>query len=147
VAGVTFYRDRSKHASLSTFIKRRRSAARGYCYLRAVGRGEKAVMNSNKMLTQAYNRCSTARDFLRDLPSARLMETTEDKAGIVWERWIVSREPQYDESGKCIRNGSTRNLYLHATPHTWDISVTVSADDSVDATFRALRDYVENLQS
>lgn len=100
-----------------------------------------------KPLTAAYKRCETARNALRSLPDVRLMESTEDKSGILWERWIAVRDAQYDESGKLIRPGATRNIYLHATPHTWDISTTISTDDSTDATLRALRDYVENLQS
>lgn len=89
-----------------------------------------------KPITEAYIRCEVARNFLRDLP-ARCMEATEDKAGILWERWVVVKDGP--DRNTCM------NLYLYATPHGWDISLTASADNDTDATFAAIRAVISKL--
>ena len=38
-------------------------------------------------IAQAYQRANPARDALRKI--SRCMEVTEDKAGLLWERWMV----------------------------------------------------------
>ena len=73
-------------------------------------------------VTKAYERCKDGRSALAKL-DARCMECTEDKAGIVWERWLLP-------------NG--RSAILFATPHWWDVFVPVSPENSVSATVAAL---------
>lgn len=73
-------------------------------------------------LQEAYERVREAREHLRGL-DARCMETTEDKCGILWERWLL---PNF------------RNVYLYATPHGWDLSVTASLSQKTQDTFVAI---------
>lgn len=70
----------------------------------------------------AYERCETLRRALNKVGGC--MEVTEDKAGIVWERYLLN-------------NG--RNAILFSTPHWCDIFVSVApVDGSYDGTIAAL---------
>jgi hypothetical protein len=71
-------------------------------------------------IQEAYARAKTVRDRLHKI--ARCMEVTEDKAGILWERWLV---------------GETQ-VVLMATPHWVEIFKPVSNAPEWDDTFAAL---------
>jgi hypothetical protein len=73
-------------------------------------------------VAQAYERGDSARKTLSAL-DARCMEVTEDKAGILWERWIVGRS----------------NVILFATPHGWDLFASIAPTTETTATLDALR--------
>jgi hypothetical protein len=68
-----------------------------------------------KPIHEAYSRCEAMRRVLNDM-QARCMEVTEDRCGILWERWVLP-------------NG--KNAVLWATPHGWD--VFLPADDGINA--------------
>lgn len=75
-----------------------------------------------ELVRSAYERCKVLREGLRKLGGC--MEATEDKYGIVWERWLLN-------------NG--RNAILFSTPHWCDIFVSVAPDDGTyDGTLAAL---------
>lgn len=79
-------------------------------------------------VAQAYERSKVGRQALRDT-GARCMEVTEDKCGIVWERYIL---------------GSTGvSVVLFATPSWWDVFKPVTQDGSNDATVAAIKALVE----
>lgn len=90
-------------------------------------------MNATHKLSavqEAYERAKTAREHLRSL-GARCMEATEDKAGILWERWCVVGEK------------SCRNVYLYATPHGWDLSLTADVTNDTEKTLAAVTAHVQ----
>lgn len=63
------------------------------------------------LIQEAYVRCTVMRSELTAM-NARCAEVTEDKDGILWERWILP-------------NG--RHAVLWATPHTWDMFVSATS--------------------
>lgn len=74
-------------------------------------------------VAEAYARCETLRRALREVGGC--MEVTEDKAGIVWERYLLN-------------NG--RSALLFSTPHWCDVFVSVAPNDgSYDGTIAALK--------
>ena len=89
-------------------------------------------------VTAAYVRCEAAHKALREI-DARCMETTEDKCGIVWERWIISTPPT-------VVQGSHVSLILFATPSWWDIFVPLTKDGSIDGTVAALKELAKKFE-
>jgi hypothetical protein len=90
-------------------------------------------MNATRKLSalqEAYRRAKPARDHLRSL-GGRCMESTEDKCGILWERWCF------------VGNMSCRNVYLYATPHGWDLSLTADTSNDVEATLAAVTVHIK----
>jgi hypothetical protein len=75
-------------------------------------------------VAEAYQRCYIAREALRQ-SGARCMEVTEDKCGIVWERYIVGP------------NGTS--VILYATPHWWDVFSPITSDTTNDGTIAAIK--------
>ena len=75
------------------------------------------------LVAEAYERCKEVRNVMYEL-NGRQMECTEDKAGIVWERFLMP----WGES-----------VILVATPHWWDLFAPVSPSANAEDTFRALR--------
>lgn len=75
-------------------------------------------------VSDAYGRCKIARNTLSEI-GARPMECTEDKCGIVWERWLLP-------------NGTSAILY--ATPHGWDVFTPVTQDNAIEATVAAIKE-------
>ena len=75
-------------------------------------------------VAQAYERSKIGREALFDL-HARAMECTEDKAGIVWERFVLP------DTG--------HSVILFATPSWWDIFATIDSSNMTDATIDALK--------
>jgi hypothetical protein len=79
-------------------------------------------------VAQAYERAKDARKHLREL-GATCMEATEDKCGILWERWCF------------LAPTTCKNVYLYATPHGWDVSVPAAAGDQAKDTLDAVAAY------
>lgn len=89
-------------------------------------------MSAQKKLSavaEAYKRAEIARDWLHK--NARCMEVTEDKAGIVWERWLMMSPP--DAPSTCHVS-----VLLQATPHGYDVYVPVSPSSMAADTIAAL---------
>ena len=80
-------------------------------------------------VAQAYERCKEARKALMDLDT-RVMETTEDKCGIVWERHLLARGPM---------GADAISVILMATPSWWDIYCPVSVSTKTADTIEALK--------
>ena len=76
-----------------------------------------------KPIHAAYTRCELARRALSDM-QACCVEVTEDKAGILWERWLLP-------SGK--------SAVLFSTPSWWDVFLPACDENNVDATIEAVR--------
>ena len=85
----------------------------------------------------AYARCKPARDLLIEL-DGQCMETTEDKAGILWERWILQKDPLVADSDGSFRQHLI-NVILFATPHWWDVFTPVTETKEIDRTLEAIR--------
>lgn len=75
----------------------------------------------------AYKNSAVARRALH-LLKATPMECTEDKAGIVWERFVLP---------------TGRSIVLFATPYWWDIFSPISDDGAIKATLEALEKLAE----
>lgn len=75
-----------------------------------------------KPIHEAYARCETMRRALSDM-QARCMEVTEDRYGILWERWLLP-------------NG--KSAVLWATPHGWDIFLPANDGNSTDEAIKAV---------
>lgn len=91
-------------------------------------------MNATRKLSavqEAYQRAQPARDHLRKL-DGRCMEATEDKCGILWERWCFVGEK------------SCRNVYLYATPHGWDLSLTADVTNDTEKTLAAVTAHIQS---
>jgi hypothetical protein len=84
------------------------------------------------MLQQASARANVGMKMLRELGFER-METTQEKCGIEWQRWIRPFEA-----------GGYLNVILFATPHGWDIFESVDYKNSVEATRKALEHAIAN---
>lgn len=80
-------------------------------------------MDRNSQVTAAYERSQAGRDALSEA-GARCMESTEDKAGMVWERWLMP-------------DGTS--AVLVATPMWWNVFTPITPDPTVDATVAAIR--------
>lgn len=74
-------------------------------------------------IADAHARCKPGRDALIEA-GARCMESVEDRAGIVCERYLLP-------------NG--RNAVLFATPHWWDVFVPATDENRIDATIAAIK--------
>lgn len=74
-------------------------------------------------VSDAYQRCKAGRSALVEA-GAQSMETTEDKCGIVWERWLLP---------------NCTSVILYATPHGWDVFAPLTKDNSIDATVEAIK--------
>lgn len=81
---------------------------------------------------EAYICCKPARDVLVSM-DARCMEATEDKAGILWERWIVETTPPLTSPGRHVQ------VILFATPDWWEVFTPVTEDRSIEGTLKSLR--------
>ena len=77
-------------------------------------------------VTQAYELAAPIRIELGKL--GRCMEVTEDKAGILWERWIIHNK---------------RSVILVATPRWADVFVPLSDDLTWNGTIEALKKHAE----
>ncbi len=74
-------------------------------------------------LAQAYERSKAGREALF-AADCRPMECTEDKCGIVWERFITP---------------DGRSLVIIATPHWWDVYAPVHDGNDLAATIAAIK--------
>lgn len=74
-------------------------------------------------VAQAYERSKIGRNALI-AAGARSMEVTEDKCGIVWERFIVGP------------NGTS--VVLFATPSWWEVFSPLTTDATNDGTIAAI---------
>lgn len=83
-------------------------------------------------VAEAYDRSRIARQALREM-DARSMEVTEDKCGIVWERFIV-----HSDNGAVTPVKAT-NVILFATPEWWEVFVPLTEDPTNDGTIAALK--------
>lgn len=104
-------------------------------------------MNATRKLSavqEAYVKAQPARDHLRKI-GARCMETTEDKCGILWERWLVTRAAEHDGEGKIVRMGMCGNIYLYATPHGWDLSLPAELNNSAKATLDTVTEFAKSI--
>lgn len=79
-------------------------------------------MKTSKV-AEAYTRCEPARKAIAEA-HCRCMEVTEDKCGILWERWITPH-------GK--------SMILFATPHYWDVFAPLSDDATIAGMIDAIR--------
>lgn len=77
-------------------------------------------------VAQAYKRSEAARKALHDV-GARCMEVTEDKAGIVWERYSLATATTF------------LNLVLFATLDWWDVFTPLTSDTTIDGTITAIK--------
>ena len=84
-------------------------------------------MKANSKIAQAYERCKPARDALREI-DARCMESTEDKTGILWERYVVF-----------ISDDKHINVTLLSTPDWWDVFTPITNDMRTDGTVAAIK--------
>ena len=85
------------------------------------------VNHPNRKLSkvaQAYERCKIARKALRE--HACSMEVTEDKCGIVWERWCI------------VVDGRSMSLILFATPSWYEVFRPLTDDQRNEAIPEAL---------
>lgn len=89
-----------------------------------------AAQRKLSKIAQAYERCKIGRDALHAV-GARCMEVTEDKAGIVWERYYLLK-PDGD-SNKVV------NIVLFATPSWWDVFTPITEDQTNDGTVAAIK--------
>ena len=89
------------------------------------------IMKANKV-RDAYERSKPGRDALRAI-DAQCMEVTEDKAGIVWERYLVVT------SAPLAVHQTFVNVVLFSTPHWWDVFVPVTSDNAVASTVDAIK--------
>lgn len=80
-------------------------------------------------IQEAYKVAKQARTVLIEIGAQR-MEVTDDKSGIVWERWIVYGDKSFT------------SVILFATPLYWDIFVPLLRTNSHTATLDALRNLV-----
>lgn len=74
-------------------------------------------------VAEAYERSKAAREALFDA-GCRPMECTEDKVGIVWERFITPKG---------------ESLIFFATPHWWDVFAPVTDHTGVAETVAAIK--------
>jgi hypothetical protein len=65
-------------------------------------------------VSEAYKRANPIRDVLIEI--GHCMEVTEDKCGILWERWT-------------LHDGN--HVVLFATPHWFDVFMPVTQDQSI----------------
>jgi len=72
-------------------------------------------------VAQAYASSKPGREALFEI--GRAMECTEDKCGIVWERFVVGGE----------------SLILVATPHWWDVYAPLTSDGEIAAVVAAIK--------
>ncbi len=79
----------------------------------------------------AYEKCAPARKALQDI-GARCMEVTEDKCGILWERYFLVEATRADNTTKAT------NIILYATPDWWDVFVPLTKDTTVSGTLAAI---------
>ena len=82
-------------------------------------------------VAEAYQRCKAVRDTLHNLPNSRLMESVEDKAGIICERWIL------------MFSNTHKTLILYATPDWWDVYAPLTTDMHNDATIEAIKAFAQ----
>jgi hypothetical protein len=75
-----------------------------------------------KPIHAAYERSEVIRSGLTAM-GARCIEVTEDKCGILWERWV-------------LRNGN--HAVLWSTPDAWEVFLPVASGNSVAETVSAL---------
>ena len=87
---------------------------------------------ANSKVAQAYTRCKPARDALTAV-GAVCMEVTEDKSGIVWERWYVQTSLPTEVQQRVV------NVIVFATPSWWDVFVPINAGNEVEATVAAIK--------
>lgn len=80
-------------------------------------------MAKQSKVAQAYERCAVARKALSD-SGARCIEATEDKCGILWERWIVGPE--------------ITSVILYSTPDWWNVFSPLTASTSIAGTLEAI---------
>lgn len=80
-------------------------------------------MRQPSEVTKAYERSKHGREALVAV-GGRCMEATEDKAGIVWERWLLP-------------NGTSAVLF--ATPHWWDVFTPATTENTINATVDAIK--------
>lgn len=76
-----------------------------------------------KLVAQAYQRCEAGRRAL--LECAQPMECTEDKCGIVWERFVTPRG---------------ESLILFATPSWWDVYAPLCASGLIVDVVAAIKE-------
>lgn len=81
-------------------------------------------MSAYQQINDSYTRCAPARLALTRDIGARCLEVTTDKAGIVWERYILP-------SGVVV--------VLYATPDFWDIYAPVCSTNSTVETLAAVK--------
>lgn len=84
----------------------------------------------------AYERHKPLRQALNQLRGewhAESMETTEDKAGIVWERWLVE-----------TRTKGMVSVIVFSTPSWWDLFVPIAQGRDVEGTLEALTKLTES---
>jgi len=84
-------------------------------------------------VARAYQRSEEVRKALRSLDS-RPMELTEDKSGIVWERWTVSVGPM---------GADFISVILVATPDWWDLYHPISKSRYTAEVISALKALVK----
>jgi len=80
------------------------------------------AINKQTKVMQAYDMASPLRLELDKV--GHVMEVTEDKAGILWERWIIER--------------SGISVILFATPHWVDVFAPVTNDPTWKGTIDAV---------
>ena len=76
-------------------------------------------------VAQAYERAKPVRDVLHQV--GRCMEVTEDKCGIVWERWLVGKS----------------QVVLFATPHYTEVFHLLTAGMTWDEVTGAVKKLAE----
>ena len=86
----------------------------------------------NSKISQAYAKCQPARDALHEM-DAVCMERTEDKAGIVWERWYVQTSLPTEVQQRVV------NVIVFATPTWWDVFTPISDSGEIAATIAAIK--------
>lgn len=58
---------------------------------------------------------------------------TEDKAGIVWERWYVQTSKPTEPQQRIV------NVVVFATASWWDVFVPIDASNEIAATVAAIK--------
>ena len=79
-------------------------------------------MKGQTEVAKAYERSKPGRDALSEV-GARCRESMEDKAGMVWERWLLP---------------DSTSAVLVATPFWWNVFTPITADPTTAATVEAI---------
>ena len=92
-------------------------------------------MGKLSAVAEAYARAKPVRDLLFSFQhehKAQCMEATEDKCGIVWERWLIE-----------TKSTGMVSVVLFATPSWWDLFAPITNERGIEETLNAIREFAQ----